>query len=46
MLEDFLKEQEDVLATMAFDRLFNRLKERIPTGFAKHNRMLPETKEF
>eukprot|EP00581_Thalassiosira_minuscula_P004703 CAMPEP_0183747430 /NCGR_PEP_ID=MMETSP0737-20130205/67260_1 /TAXON_ID=385413 /ORGANISM="Thalassiosira miniscula, Strain CCMP1093" /LENGTH=401 /DNA_ID=CAMNT_0025983143 /DNA_START=342 /DNA_END=1547 /DNA_ORIENTATION=+ len=25
--------------------IFEKLKERIPTGFAKHNRMLPETKE-
>ena len=26
-------------------QIFRRLKERIPTGFAKHNNMLPETKE-
>jgi tRNA-splicing ligase RtcB len=26
-------------------QIFQKLKERIPTGFAKHNQMLPETKQ-
>lgn len=33
------------LTTQHKVEIFHRLKERIPTGFAKHNKMLPETKE-